>query len=96
MGQWETLIAFLCPQVVAVDMAVYPPSYGVIIGDNIRETEASRLKTRGSLKTQQLFQLRQPALPFQHPPHVAHLPGIVCVCQLFSGRHTSGFPAIQL
>lgn len=37
--------------VVAVDMAVYPPSYGVKIGDNIRETEASRLKTRGSAKT---------------------------------------------
>ena len=33
-------------QVVAVDMAVYPPSYGVQIGDNIRETEASRLTSR--------------------------------------------------
>ena len=29
-------------------MAVYPPSYGVQIGDNIRETEAVRLKTRNS------------------------------------------------
>lgn len=28
-------------------MAVYPPSYGVQIGDNIRETEAVRLRTRG-------------------------------------------------
>ena len=32
-------------------MAVYPPSYGVMIKDSIRETEASRLKTRGSIKT---------------------------------------------
>lgn len=38
-------------QIVAVDMAVYPPSYGVMIGEAIRETEASRLTTRGSIKT---------------------------------------------
>ena len=35
-----------CCQVVAVDMAVYPPSYGVQIDDNIRETEAVRLTSR--------------------------------------------------
>ena len=39
-------------------MAVYPPSYGVMIGDSIRETEASRLKTRGSIKTR-LSELQQ-------------------------------------
>ncbi len=50
-------------QVVAVDTAVYPPSYGVMIGDNIRETEASRLRTRGSVTTQQPSGLYQPSLP---------------------------------
>lgn len=40
--------SYACCQIVAVDMAVYPPSYGVQIGDNIRETEAVRLKTRSS------------------------------------------------
>jgi len=55
-------------QVVAVDMAVYPPSYGVMIGDNIRETEASRLRTRGSVTTPQPSELRHPSLPNKQTP----------------------------
>ncbi|KAL0043906.1 hypothetical protein WJX82_004199 [Trebouxia sp. C0006] len=57
-------------KVVAVDMAVYPPSYGVMIGDNIRETEASRLRTRGSVTTQQPSGLYQPSLPNKQTPEL--------------------------
>jgi hypothetical protein len=52
-------------QVVAVDMAVYPPSYGVMIGESIRETEASRLRTRGSVTASELY---QPSLPNKQTP----------------------------
>jgi len=45
-----------------------------MIGDNIRETEASRLKTRGSMKTQQSPELYQPASPIKQQP-AAHLQG---------------------
>ncbi|KAL0038850.1 hypothetical protein WJX79_010660 [Trebouxia sp. C0005] len=57
-------------KVVAVDMAVYPPSYGVMIGDNIRETEASRLRTRGSVTTPQPSGLFQPSLPNKQTPEL--------------------------
>lgn len=61
-------------QVVAVDMAAYPPSYGVMIGDSIRETEASRLKTRGSIKTHPA-ELQQPVPPVTQHAYTAHPAG---------------------
>ena len=70
-------------QVVAVDMAVYPPSYGVMIGDNIRETEASRLRTRGSVTTQQPTGLYQPSLPNKQTPGSA---GCLNSCKLSYNR----------
>ncbi|KAL0024892.1 hypothetical protein WJX77_000588 [Trebouxia sp. C0004] len=57
-------------KVVAVDMAVYPPSYGVMIGDNIRETEASRLRIRGSVTPQQPLEKYQPSLPDKQTPEL--------------------------
>lgn len=69
----ETTHCIAC-QVVAVDMAVYPPSYGVMIGDSIRETEASRLKTRGSIKT------KSSDLVQHSPPEDRHRQGRL-VCQ---------------
>lgn len=48
-------------------MAVYPPSYGVQIGNSIRETEASRLHTRGS-DSASLATSWQPASTMQASP----------------------------
>lgn len=59
-------------------MAVYPPSYGVMIGDSIRETEASRLKTRGSIKTLS-SDLVQHSLP---EGQQTHRQGMQLVCEL--------------
>ena len=45
-------------QVLAVDRAVQPPSYAVLVGSSVRETEAERLRLRHS---------NQPAPPSEAP-----------------------------
>lgn len=64
-------------------MAVYPPSYGVMIGDNIRETEASRLQTRGSLKTMAPDLHPAPLQEGQHTQYQGH--GCHLSCYLSTG-----------
>lgn len=83
-------------QVVAVDMAVYPPSYGVMIGDNIRETEASRLRTRGSVTTQQPSELHQPSLPNKPTPGRAGCLDSLCLITISCCYQPASFRSMTL